>query len=164
MGLCAAIGLLNSCIQTANAEEMGGMDKGKTHDKQDGKMTMPDTAQGVWVEIHKHSGELADVVKARKLDEVHHHAFAIRDLVNTLPDKSKELSADKLAKLKANTKFVASLAGRLDKSGDANDQAGTESNLMKLQGVIKVIESFYPTSVTGGGMEHKEEMEGMKGM
>ena len=75
---------------------------------------------------------------------MHHHAFAIRDLVNALPDKSKDLAADKLGKLKEEAKFVAVLADRLDKAGDANDQAGTEANFKKLQTVLKEIQSLSP--------------------
>jgi hypothetical protein len=39
----------------------------------------PDTADEILQEIHKHHGELADFVKSKKLADVHHHAFAIRD-------------------------------------------------------------------------------------
>jgi len=65
-------------------------------------------------------------------------------LVNALPDKSKDLDAEKLGKLKANAKFVADLAKRLDQAGDSKDQAGTEANFKKLQGILKSIEALYP--------------------
>ncbi len=104
---------------------------------------IPDTVEGIWKEIHMHHMELHDVVKSKKLDMVHHHAFGVRDLVNALPDKSKDLPADKLAKVKANAKFVEDLAKRLDESGDANDQATTEANLKKLDGILKTLEVQY---------------------
>ena len=40
--------------------------------------------------------------------------------------------------------LVADLAKRLDESGDAKNQAGTESNFKKLQGILKTIASLYP--------------------
>ena len=61
-----------------------------------------DTVEGIMKQIHEKHGELATVVKNKQLADVHHHAFAIRDLVNALPDKSKDLEAEKLGKLKGN--------------------------------------------------------------
>lgn len=112
------------------------------------KVKIPDTVGSIWKEIHMHHMELHDVVKTKKLDMVHHHAFGVRDLVNALPDKSQDLPADKLAKLKANAKFVDDLATRLDESGDANDQAATEANLEKLDRIIKMLESLYPPAIS----------------
>ena len=112
------------------------------------KFGIPDTSASILKKLKGREDELAKTITDKKLDDVHHHAFAIRDLVNVLPDESKDLAADKLSKLKANAKFVASLADRLDKSGDANDQAGTESNLKKLQAILKEIRALYPDSMT----------------
>lgn len=113
------------------------------HEPADGKAVIPATLAGVWQEITEHQEELGQAIAAKKLDGVHEIAFAIRDMVNALPDRSS-LDADKTARLKANAKFVAALAARLDESGDANDQAVTEANFKKLQGVLKAIASLYP--------------------
>ena len=118
------------------------------HEHEGGKMKIPDTATGIFKEIKEHEEELGKIITDKKLDKVHEVAFEIRDLVNALPDKSKDLAADKLAKVKSNAKFVASLADRLDKTGDANDQAGTEANFKKLQDLLKQIRSLYPDSVS----------------
>ena len=56
------------------------------------------------------------------------------------------LGADKVAQVKANTKFVDTLAERLDATGDAKDKAGTESNFQKLKGVLKTIRANYSGS------------------
>ena len=116
-------------------------------DEPEMKIKIPDTSADILKEVKQHEDELGKTITSKKLDDVHHHAFAIRDLINALPDKSKDLAADKLTKLNANAKFVTSLADRLDKSGDANDQAGTESNFKKLQGVLKEIRALYPDSM-----------------
>lgn len=98
---------------------------------------VPDSAEGILQEIHKHHGELAEVVKSKQLAEVHHHAFAIRDLANALAAK---VAAEKKPRVEGSAKNIARLAEDLDKTGDANDQDGTETNLKKLDGVLMVLE------------------------
>ena len=133
------IGLLGLALGVLALPRLWADEEGKETTK------IPATLSDTWKAIHLHHLELHDVVKTKKLDMVHHHAFAVRDLVNALPDKSKDLSADKLAKVKANARFVADLAKRLDESGDANDQAATEANLKKWDGILKTLEAQYPS-------------------
>ena len=130
IGACAAFAFTGLTSQTVFAAE-------KEHAEKKEKMVIPDTADGIMAEIHKHHGELADVVKSKKLADVHHHAFAIRDLANGLPAK---VAADKKARVEGSVKNIAKLADDLDKTGDANDQAGTEANLKKLDGVLMALE------------------------
>lgn len=125
------------------------------HEHKDGKAKIPDILAGLWSEVKEHEEELGKAIADKKLDGVHEIAFEIRDLVNALPDKSK-LATDKMATLKSNAKFVTVLATRLDESGDAKDQAGTEVNFKKLQGILKTIESLYPAD------QLKDDMKGMK--
>lgn len=113
---------------------------------------IPDTLPAVWKAVKMHEEELAATIKAKKLAEVHGHAFDIRDLVNALASKSKALDAANLAKVTANAKFVASLADRLDESGDAKDQAATEANFKKLQDILKTIEALYPPALLKADM------------
>jgi hypothetical protein len=148
------IGLLGLALGVWTLPSMWADEEGKE------KIKIPDTIEDTWKEIHMHDMELHDVVKAKKLDMVHHHAFGVRDLVNALPDKSKDLPADKLAKVKANAKFVEELAKRLDESGDANDQAATEANLKKLDGIIKTLEAQYPPETVKAGEKEKSQIRG----
>ena len=129
IGACAALAVTSLGLRTVVAQA--------EHKEQSEKMTIPETADGIMQEIHKHHAELADVVKSKKLADVHHHAFAIRDLANALPAK---VAADKKARVEGSAKNIAKLAEDLDKSGDANDQATTEANLKKLDGVLMVLE------------------------
>lgn len=107
------------------------------------KTAIPDTADGILKAIDVKSAELEQIIDAKALDKVHHVAFAIRDLVAALPAKSASLSADKQAKVKGNVKFVATLAERLDATGDANDLPGTQSNYKKLTAVLASIHGNY---------------------
>ena len=105
---------------------------------------IPATADGIWQAIDQHSAELDKVMQSGALEEVHHHAFAIRDLVAALPERSQSLPADKLAKVKGNVKFVATLAQRLDATGDAKDKAGTQANFEKLNKILEGMRMNYP--------------------
>ncbi len=132
MGLCAAIGLMGFTATALAAEK-------------EEKVKIPDTAEGIFKAIHEHHTELADTVKNKKLADVHHHAFAIRDLASALPAKA---AADKKKQVEGAAKNISKLADDLDKAGDDGKQAETEALLKKLDGVIKVLEAQF-------GHEHK---------
>src|SRR6266404_5590102 len=131
MGLCAAIGFFATQTRAAEHEHK----EGEPH----AKIQVPDTLDGIWDEIHKHHHELADTVKAHKLAEVHHHAFAIRDLGKALPAKVPSEHKKHIENL---VKKVSQIAEDLDKSGDAGDQAKTEANLKKLDAILKDMEEM----------------------
>lgn len=101
------------------------------------RVVVPETVDGIMTAIHTKHGQLGDVVKAKKLADVHHHAFEIRDLANALPAK---VAADKKPRVEGAVKNIAKLAEDLDKSGDNNDQPGTEANLKKLDGVLMLLD------------------------
>ena len=129
MGLCAAIGIAMN--QTAFAQEQ------KEHKEGGETVKIPDTVDGILKEIHTHHQELADTVKAKKLADVHHHAFAIRDLAKALPAKA---NSDHKKMVENAVKKVSQLAEDLDKSGDAGDQTKTEANLKKMDAALKTLE------------------------
>lgn len=135
----AAVAVGLSCISIAIAHE----------EKETGKESkkIPSTLDGVWHEVKEHQTELETVIKAKQLSKVHEIAFHIRDLVNTMPGKSAKLPAANLSKVKSNAKFLATLAARLDETGDANDQTGTEENYKKFADLLKSVESQYPSDV-----------------
>ena len=99
-------------------------------------MAIPATADAIWQEIDKHSAELKATIDSGSLSEVHHHAFAIRDLVAALPSHSPTLPAEDQSKLEGEVKFVSTLADRLDQSGDGNDKAATQSSYEQLVKVL----------------------------
>lgn len=108
---------------------------------------IPATSAAIWQAIDQQVAALSKAILTGIFDEVHHRAFTIRDLVAALPARSGSLPPEKLAQVKANVKFVATLAQRLDTTGDAKDKAGTESNFKKLQGVLSAIRADYPKTV-----------------
>ncbi len=108
------------------------------------KTVIPGTSAAILQAIDVKSAQLKATIESGKLDDVHHQAFAIRDLVAALPAKSASLPVDKLAKLNGEVKFVATLAERLDATGDAKDLAGTKLNYAKLSTVLTSVRSNYP--------------------
>ena len=103
---------------------------------------IPESADAIWLAINQHSAELKAAIDSGALGEVHHHAFAIRDLVAALPAHSPTLSAEDKAKLEGEVKFVKTLSERLDETGDAGDKAGTESNYETLVQVLDGITRY----------------------
>ncbi len=110
------------------------------------KVVIPATLEGLWQSIDAKSAELKKTIEGGALDQVHHEAYAIRDLVAGLPAKSGGLPAESQAKVKSSVKFVATLAERLDATGDAKDAAGTKQNFDKLTSVLATLRDNYPAS------------------
>ena len=105
---------------------------------------IPATSAAIWQALDQQSAALTRIIQTGAYAEVHHRAFAIRDLVAALPARSGSLPAGKLAQLKTNAGYVATLAQRLDATGDAQDKMGTESNFRKLRQILRVIRADYP--------------------
>ncbi|ODU25126.1 MAG: hypothetical protein ABS95_00860 [Verrucomicrobia bacterium SCN 57-15] len=141
MGLCAAIGLMGITATTAFAAEEGHEHKAGEKEK------IPDTVEGIFKEIHEHHMELKEIVEKKQLAKVHETAFEIRDLAKALVPKAP---ADKKTQVEGTVKNISKLADDLDASGDANDQAKTEANLKKLDGVLKVLHTQFGMKMEGG--------------
>ncbi len=109
---------------------------------------IPDTPAAIWQLIDKEADETTKAIQTGALKDLHHHAYTIRDLVAALPEHSGSLPADKVTKVKADAKFVATLAQRLDAAGDSNNKAASISNFDKLKDVLKSIRANYPEVVT----------------
>ena len=104
---------------------------------------VPENAPEILQAIDAKSAQLQHAIQTGALGQVHHLAYAIRDLAAALPSHSPNLAADKLAAVKGEVKFVATLAERLDASGDAHDKETTQANYEKLAKVIATIRSNY---------------------
>lgn len=103
----------------------------------------PSGSADVWRAIDAKSNDLQRSINNGALDQVHHAAFAIRDLIASLVARSSALPPDKRAQVRNGAKYVATLAARLDASGDAKDLAGTKANYAKLLVLLKSIRSNY---------------------
>lgn len=100
-------------------------------------------ADAIWQVIDAKSAELDKTIQAGSFENVHHMAFAIRDLVAALPERSGSLSPDQKSKVQNGVKFVATLAERLDASGDAKEAVETKANFDKLTSVLADLRKNY---------------------
>lgn len=141
MGIVLTAGLLG-----ISGAGLAGQEQGAHHEMlaKGRPVAGADTLGGLWQTVKARESELSDLIKAKDLGKVHEVAFAIRDVVAQMPEKSGQLPADQQAKLRGNAKYVATLAERLDKAGDAKDQTATEASFKQLQSVLGAIEALYP--------------------
>jgi hypothetical protein len=109
---------------------------------------IPATTVAIWQAIDQHTAALDKLIQAGTLQDVHHHAFAIRDLSAALPARVAAMAPDKRKQLESDVKYVATLAQRLDASGDANDRAGAESNQTRLKSVLATLRTLSTAQVS----------------
>lgn len=114
------------------------------HEAKAEKLVIPKTLPAVWSAVTEHQKELHEVLAAKKLEDVHHHAFAVRDLVTALSTKASGLSAENKTALNKSISRVASLAKLLDEAGDSGDSAKVATLVVKLDAELKAIEALYP--------------------
>lgn len=107
------------------------------HDNSDG---VAESSESLWAKIDQQHLALSAAVKGGELNMVHEHAFAIRDLAMKL---SPFAAAEKKERVESGVNAIAKLANDLDTSGDAGDQAATDSNLKKFDGMLKVLKAQF---------------------
>jgi hypothetical protein len=130
LGMALAVSLMFSLAAQAEEKET--------------PVAIPDTPAAIHQSVNKEMDEMTKMIAAGSVKDLHHHAFAVRDLVAALPEKSASLAQDKLAAVKSSGKFVATIADRLDAAGDSNDKTAAAENLKKLSGVLDSIWTNYP--------------------
>ncbi len=135
LALSAAFALTTPILHAAEHK------KGAEEQEEGGKMKIPETTEGILKEITTEQTKLKETIEAKKLGDVHHHAFAIRDLAAALPAKA---AADKKSAVESTSKNIAKLAGDLDEAGDSGKQSACESGLKKMDALIKMLSSKFP--------------------
>lgn len=102
----------------------------------------PATAGEILAAVDTRLAELDQTIAAGELEKVHVTAFAIRDLLLTLPEKAGELPAESKTALTSSLARIKQQAGLLDKYGDAGDQAQTKAVFGKFQAEIAKIKQI----------------------
>jgi hypothetical protein len=85
----------------------------------------PDTPEGIWTELHRHQAELQAAIAAKKLDEIHAHAEAIKHLTAALVDV---VHPDYKASVEKGAERINQAITAAHKSAHAEDIAGLETN------------------------------------
>jgi hypothetical protein len=137
IGLCLLI--LGSILSSGTFSPMVAL----ADEEKDTPVTIPNDTAGIWQAVDAETTEMSKLIQAGTVSDLHHHAYAVRDLVAALPTHSASLAADKLAKVESGSKFVAILAQRLDAAGDSNDKDAAASNFEKLNVILKSIRVNY---------------------
>lgn len=101
-------------------------------------------AAETWSDVRLQLRDLAEVIKQKRLDEVHPIVFEVRDLVRTLPDRSQPLGAAGLKKLEAQVRVIDRLAELVDRYADAGKQPETIRQHQALLKALANIEALYP--------------------
>lgn len=110
-------------------------------------VSVPASRIAIWQAIDQRMATLAKLIQAGTLGEVHHHAFAIRDLTAALLTHENKLTPDQSKQFASQVKFVAILAERLDASGDSSDRAGAAANYSKLTRVLDTLRGAPAASI-----------------
>ena len=133
--VCLALGLmagLGPAISAQQHHEPGS----KAH------QTTPATVGEILTAVDAKLADLDGTITAKALDKVHVTAFAIRDLLLTLPEKTGPLPEPEKKALAASLTKIKQQAGLLDKYGDAGDFAQTSAVFGKFKEEIEKIKQI----------------------
>ena len=97
------------------------------------KMTVPDTADAILLEMNKHHALISTAVTGKNLKGVHDPIEALTLLAKALPDKS---AADQKVRVQGSVNNLTKAADSVHHAADAGDQAKAEAELKKLDGVL----------------------------
>jgi hypothetical protein len=100
------------------------------------QVTVPDTADGILLELNKQHALITAAVAAKNLKGVHDPIEALGVLAKALPDKS---AADQKARVQGSVNNLTKAADSVHHAADAGDQAKAEAELKKLDGVLLVL-------------------------
>jgi len=138
----------------------GGHQEGVAQHGEVSGVPIPKTESGIWHLIQENQGELAEVIDAGKLSEVHKLAFRIHDLSKELIEKTTVLDASKKSKVESAVNRMGKVAAFLDQYGDAGDKANTVAQFERLKKLIKFIEIQYPEEVLSQTGDHHSQEGG----
>ena len=113
----------------ANLKKLNEVIKSLT-DQFEPKEKLPDAARSTLKGIYEHQKGLTEAVKSKKLETAHEEADAIQDL-------TEELVNQVAASQKSAVEKLETAIGSVHDSAESNDQVATETNLKKLDEVLK---------------------------
>ena len=100
------------------------------------KVAVRETADGILQEIQKQHALISAAVTGKNLKGVHDPIEAIPALAKALPDK---VGDDRKARVQGSVNNLTKAADSLHHAADAGDQAKSEAELKKLDGVLSAL-------------------------
>lgn len=105
-------------------------------------VTPASTGTGIWGQIEDERQELVSVIESARLSEVHHLAFAIRDLANTLAEQTSGLSPSDAESLKTVLAAIAEGASKLDEYGDSGNLGATKEEFARFEASLERLKAL----------------------
>lgn len=122
------------------------------------KHEAPDTYASAIAEIDERLENIDNLVKAKKLDDVHAEAQVIVDVANTLAALAlKPGSGVAKENVKDINKTAKELAGKfdaIDKAGDSGDEAGVKKVLAEMTALQATLKKYAPAGGAAGEHAH----------
>jgi len=115
------------------------------HETEEGGATMTPaaTVAGIWIQIGDQQNKLSAAIENGQLNDVHHLAFGIRDLVAAVVGKVNEASPSGATHLNGMVEEVKASAAKLDELGDAGNLSGTKAEYATF---VKLLDSVQTMS------------------
>ena len=110
------------------------------------EMAKPTTAAAALEQAGKLHMELTKQVKGKNLKSVHDTAEKLTGVLNALPALSKELPADKKARVEGTVKNLAKALDALHDAADEGNQAGSEKQFGSVDSLMKILLAQYPAA------------------
>jgi hypothetical protein len=111
-----------------------------------GAVTPAGTVAEIWTQIANEQGKLSAVIQNGELEDVHHLAYGIRDLVVALADKANAAAPASAPRLNGMVEQLKTSAAALDELGDAGDRSGARTEYAKFSAILDAIRSVAGTS------------------
>jgi hypothetical protein len=115
---------------------------------EESKITIPDSVKAIWAAVDSKYKQLADVVAAKKADEVYTVAEDLEALLKALPSKSTNLPADKLKRVEGQVKNAGKVLDHLHDAAKDGKYDVAQEKLKIVEGVIKAVRAQYPADET----------------
>ena len=106
------------------------------HGESGEKVTPAGTAQEIWGQIVVELDKLSAAIQNGELKNVHHLAFATRDLAAALAEKATASSPALGPKLQPMVEQVKASASKLDELGDAGNLSGTQAEFARFSSML----------------------------
>lgn len=135
-----------TCILTALAlpvlgadeHKHAGGDKHAGHDKKV-EVKIPENAAALWAEIDAKAKAIADLVAAKKAENMHELAETVKALVNAVPSKHPSLEPDKIKRVDGMVKNVARALDQLHEEAEGGHWDDAAKKLRQAQSAIQLI-------------------------
>ena len=102
------------------------------------KTSMPNTPEGLWQEIHRHQSALESAVHDKKLEAIHPHAVAVKELTKVLV---AVVHPDHQAAVQSGADKINLAVSDLHQAAHTDDQAAAEASFKRFDEAIKQLET-----------------------